>query len=122
MDFKSRIKARRIELGLTTDEVAKIVGVSNGTISRWETGAISNQRRDKIELLAKALKTTPAELLGYSDTVSSPQSETPASDEELELLHKDPRYRTLLSAAAGLKESDINFVIDLINRMKNSGE
>lgn len=66
MDFKERIKARRKELGLTTDDVAKIVGVSNATISRWETGAIENQRRDKIELLAKALRTTPAYLMGWT--------------------------------------------------------
>ena len=67
MGFKENIKARRLELGLTTDDVAKIVGVSNATISRWETGAISNQRRDKLQLLAQALHTTPAELMGWED-------------------------------------------------------
>lgn len=66
MDFGSRIKQRRLDLGLTTEDVARIVGVSNATISRWETGAIRNQRRDKIELLAAALQTTPAELMGWS--------------------------------------------------------
>lgn len=65
MGFKENIKARRIALGMTTDDVAKLVGVSNATISRWETGAIANQRRDKIQLLADALRTTPAELMGW---------------------------------------------------------
>jgi len=55
MEFRHKIRERRLELGLTTDEVAKVVGVSNATISRWETGNIKNQRRDKLELLAKAL-------------------------------------------------------------------
>lgn len=81
MDFKDRIRTRRLELGLTTDEVAKIVGVSNGTISRWETGDIKNQRRDKIALLAKALQTTPAALLGYSDIGSLPSTPSPLSEE-----------------------------------------
>lgn len=67
MDFGAKIKARRIDLGMTTEDVAKLVGVSNGTISRWETGSIKNQRRDKIELLAKALKTTPADLMGWPE-------------------------------------------------------
>lgn len=66
MEFKDRIKARRLDLGLTLDDVAKLVGVSNPTISRWESGAIVNQRRDKIELLAKALRMTPGELMGWA--------------------------------------------------------
>ena len=64
MTFKEKIKSRRLELGLTLDEVAKIVGVSNATISRWESGVIENQRRDKLILLAKALKMSPTELIG----------------------------------------------------------
>lgn len=56
MEFNQKIKARRLQLGMTTDEVAKIVGVNNATISRWETGEIKNQRRDKLDKLAEALK------------------------------------------------------------------
>ena len=55
MDLKDKIKQRRLELGLTLDEVARIVNVSGATISRWESGDIENMRRDKIALLAKAL-------------------------------------------------------------------
>ena len=75
MEFKDRIRNRRLELGLTLDEVARIVGVSNATISRWESGVIENQRRDKVELLAKALRLSPGELMGWprngSETTSS---------------------------------------------------
>ena len=63
MAFKEKIKSRRLELGLTLDDVAKIVGVSNATISRWESGVIENQRRDKLVLLAKALQLSPTELI-----------------------------------------------------------
>ena len=70
MTFKEKIKARRLELGLTLDEVAKIVGVSNATISRWESGAIENQRRDKLVLLAKALRLSPTELIDTPENSS----------------------------------------------------
>lgn len=69
MEFKDKIKARRLELGMTLDDVARLVGVSNPTISRWESGAIVNQRRDKIELLAKALQMSPGELMGWDDDI-----------------------------------------------------
>lgn len=67
VEFKDKIKSRRIELGMTTDELAKKVGVSNATISRWETGVIANQRRDKIELLANALDVKASYLMGLDD-------------------------------------------------------
>ena len=49
------LKQRRLELGLTMLEVAKIVGVSEATISRYESGHIRNMRRDRINKYAKAL-------------------------------------------------------------------
>ena len=67
MEFKDLVKSRRIALGLTLEEVGKIVGVSKATVQRWESGEISNMRRDKVLLLAKALHTTPAYLMGWED-------------------------------------------------------
>lgn len=61
------LKERRKELNLTMLELAKKVGVSEGTISRWESGDIANMRRDKIVALAKALDVTPAYLMGWED-------------------------------------------------------
>ena len=49
---------RRKSLGLTQKEVAEMVGVAEGTVSRWESGEIANMRRDRIALYAEALKTS----------------------------------------------------------------
>ena len=38
MEWKDRIKSRRLDLGLTLEKVAQAVGVSAVTISRWERG------------------------------------------------------------------------------------
>lgn len=67
MDLKIELKNRRKELGLTMLEVAQKVGVSEGTVSRWESGDIANMRRDKIVLLAKALQLSPAFIMGWED-------------------------------------------------------
>ena len=42
MSLHDDIKQRRIELGLTMADVAQSVGVSEATISRWESGDIAN--------------------------------------------------------------------------------
>ena len=47
------LKSRRLELGLTMLEVAKAIGVSEATVSRYESGNIKNMRRDRIEKYAK---------------------------------------------------------------------
>ena len=64
---KDIIKSKRLELGMTMKELAQKVGVSEGTISRWESGEISNMRRNVIVSLAKALNTTPAVLMGWTE-------------------------------------------------------
>lgn len=67
MDFKDKVKTRRLELGLTLKEVAQKVGVSEPTIQRYESGEIKNVRRDKIKLLADALQVTPSYLMGWEE-------------------------------------------------------
>ena len=55
MDINQKLKKRRLDLGLTMSELSKRVGVSEATITRWESGDIANMKRDKIVLLAKAV-------------------------------------------------------------------
>ena len=77
METKDVIKNRRIEIGLTMKQVADAVGVSEGTISRWESGDIINMRRDKIALLADTLRITPARIMGWDETPKTPARRIP---------------------------------------------
>lgn len=61
------IKNRRNELELTMKQVADSVGVSEGTVSRWESGDISNMKRDKIYKLSKVLQISPLVILGWDE-------------------------------------------------------
>ena len=73
MPIQDIIKTRRAELDLTMKEVADFVGVSEGTVSRWESGDISNMKRDKIYKLAKILNISPLVILGWDDAEVSDQ-------------------------------------------------
>lgn len=57
------LKHRRLELGLTMSEVAKAIGVSEATISRYESGNIKNMRRDRVAKYAKILQVNPSEFI-----------------------------------------------------------
>lgn len=73
MEIKNILKNRRIDLKLTLEDVARIVGVSPATISRWESGDIANMRRDRIALYSKALQISPAVIMGWDyEDISSP--------------------------------------------------
>lgn len=66
---------RRKELGLTQKEVADAVGVSEATVSRWESGEIANMRRDRIASLAKVLRSSAGFIMtGEKDEDSVPSS------------------------------------------------
>ncbi len=62
------LRKRRKELRLTLKDVADFVGVSEGTVSRWETGNISSMRQNHIALLAKVLNTSVVWILGLDLT------------------------------------------------------
>lgn len=61
------INAQRKRLNLTLKEVADYVGVSEATVSRWESGNIANMRRDRISALARILRVSPIDIMGIDD-------------------------------------------------------
>lgn len=61
------IKNRRIELGLTADQLAERLNKSRATIYRYESTDADNMPIGILEPLSKALSTTPAELMGWND-------------------------------------------------------
>ena len=67
MKINDIMRERRKELGLTLKQVAERTGVSEGTISRWESGKISEMRRGKVAAYAKAIDIDPAIIMGWKE-------------------------------------------------------
>lgn len=65
MQIYEKLKKRRLDLGLTLEQVADHCGVNSSTVARWESGEIENMRRDKIEMYAQALQVSPAVIMGW---------------------------------------------------------
>lgn len=64
----NKLRAMRKEKRITLDELARRVGTSKQTIQRYETGVISNIPPEKVEAIATALGTTPAALMGWTES------------------------------------------------------
>lgn len=69
MKIGQRINARRKELKISADELAKRLGKDRSTIYRYEKGDIENLPLDILEPIAKVLETTPAYLMGWEKKI-----------------------------------------------------
>ena len=96
------MRARRIELDLTMKDVADAVGVSEATVSRWESGDIADMKRSRIISLAKVLKISPMVVLGWG--------QKPDEVEDPNLIHRDTMFD---QAEAILKAS--GYSIDVVD-------
>lgn len=85
-ELSRKIKQLRLANHMTLEQVADIVGVGKSTVRKWETGMIANMKRDKIALLAKALSTTPAYLMGWDEDVPAETTVIQVTEAEQKLL------------------------------------
>lgn len=93
MNIGSRIKERRLELKLSADSLAKLIGKDRSTVYRYESGGIDKISAEMLEPLADALQTTPAYLIGMDRTDESVIASFASSEgmklRHMELWHKE---------------------------------
>lgn len=98
-----RVLQRRKQLGISQEDLALLVGVSQHQISKYERNA-NNPRADILEALADALQTTTDYLLQRTDVPERPlRGEGDLDDLEREILRiirsTDIENRKKLAAA-----------------------
>lgn len=79
-----RIKSLRQSLHMSYQDLAELTGMSKSTLQRYETGSIKNIPLSKVNVLAKALHTTPAYIMGWDENKNANNSEL---DSQLENLY-----------------------------------
>jgi transcriptional regulator with XRE-family HTH domain len=65
--LRERLKARRLELGMTPEQVAEAIGVEKPTVQRYESGVIKKIDNITVEKLADALRCSPLYLMGWDE-------------------------------------------------------
>lgn len=112
MTIGEKIIKRRIELGMSQDELAKKVGYKDrSSIARIESGE-RDIRQSSVMKFAEALNTTPAWLMDISDS-STPKQKTESNAQLLpsEYIRMIPCFE---SASAGFGTDAQNRIIELI--------
>ena len=81
MTIADRIRNRRLELGLSVDDLANLLQKNRATVYRYESNYIKSYSPDVLASLAKALQTTPAYFYGYEDKDDSSETAQPKNDD-----------------------------------------
>lgn len=62
-----RIHNKRIECGLTMEELGKKIGVQKSAVNKYEKGEVENIKRSTIAKMAEIFNVRPSWLMGYDD-------------------------------------------------------
>ena len=123
MNIGNRIKERRIELGLSADDLANRIGKSRATVYRYENGDIENMPTTVLEPLAKALETTPADLMGWEEdenlcAMTIFEDEIDDYTQEIgEFLYYNPNHRVLFDSVMNVKPADVELAQQMLDRI-----
>lgn len=92
MNIGNRIKERRLELKMSADSLAKIIGKDRSTVYRYESGGIDKVSADILVVLANALETTPSYLIGLERSEEQTIADFVAAD-GVQLRHMEAWYK-----------------------------
>ena len=116
-----RIKARRLELDMSQDELARLVGYkSRSSINKIEKGE-NDIPQSKIAAFAAALETTPEYLMGWDSSTPEPSPSYYVDPETAELadrLKNQPGMRMLFDASRKASPKDLEIAANLLKQLK----
>lgn len=97
----ARMKARRLYLGLSLNEVGKRMGSTATTVKRWEDGIVGSIKTTRLKEIAQALQTTPEYLLGLDEQVVPVQGV-----EQIPMMRTVPIVGEIMQGAQILSDSN----------------
>lgn len=125
MEIRDILRNRRLELHLTMKQIADAVGVSEGTVSRWESGDIDNMRRDKIAALSKVLSLDPLVIMGLQGHEEHRQQEyyiDPSTAEMAQSMSCNPELRALYDIQRNMDPEDLKAMYSMALALKRKTE
>ena len=114
MDVGKRIKERRKEIGMSVEQLASKLGKSRATLYRYENGDIENLPLDILGPVAKALHTTPAQLMGWDAEIE--EDPVGVAEKHLKMI-TDADFIELYEAYKKLDEAQKKIVTDLVHNL-----
>lgn len=119
--FARNLQRYMDERGLSRIELSQAIDVPYSTLSEWLT-AKKYPRIDKIEKLAFAFGIEKSDLIEDKPMLDENYYHDPEAAALADMIKDNPRYRVLFEASRNLSADDVNFVIDMINKLAKTDE
>ncbi len=117
MTIGERIKERRLQLGLSADDLAEKLNKNRATIYRYESSFIESMPTTVLEPLAKVLQTTPAYLMGWEDDTPSYKKNDAITDIILRL-RADADFLALVEKLSALPADKLSAIQAVLSALQ----
>lgn len=102
---------------ISTYKVSKDTGISQSVLSAWKTG-ISTPKQDKMQKIAEYFGVSIDYLMGNETDSNSKIALTEDELKRLQVLKVNDKLRILFDETQKLEPSDIDFVLQMIEKLK----
>ena len=115
--FSNRLSSLMSERNINQREIAQVVGVSESTVGKWLL-LKAIPRMGVIQKLADYFNVGKSYFLEDVPDQTQGYYTDPEVAEYAEELRTNPKYRLLFDASKDLSKEDIDFVVNMIERLK----
>lgn len=142
--WHKRIKELRANSDVTLKEMAQLIGVSEATVQRYESGAINDVPYKAITAYAEKFNCSPSYIMGWTNDpkrtslfdidimgentlrIEAPRVEAPKEKHDrleryIDFLRDDDTLRKLVDVAVTCTEDDIEMAIKLLKYFRIKG-
>ena len=118
MSIGDNIKLWRERRNLKQSELAEELGISDKTVSSWEINR-TEPKMGMIEKICSVLNCKKTDIIGSDENdISSPYYLNDDARELAQFMFENPEYKVLFDASRKVKKEDIEFVKQMIDRMR----
>ena len=119
-ELYKNIKKRRQELSMTQQELAEKIGYTDrSSVAKIGMKIRKLETRVKIMQIAKALETTPGDLMGNVEHEESQYYDSETVQIVTDRLRRNPEYSVLFKAASNVKPEEIEYVTRFIEKFSD---
>lgn len=119
--FSKQLRYYLNKYNMTQLELSKRLGVGTTSVYNWCNG-IKTPRMDKIDAMCSIFNCRRSDLISEQNTSEETYYMNDDARELAEFMFKNPEYKVLFDASRKVKKEDINFVKEMIDRMRGSSD
>ena len=102
---------------MTQEQLAEKLGTSKQAIFKYENGIVTNIPSDKVEMMAKIFRVSPAYIMDWNEPENGYYLD-PEAAEIAQQVQSRPELKVLFDASRSVSADDLKFVVDMVDRLK----